>query len=99
MIELLLTLTAIALLDSLSMIPLAVLPMAVALGSSRPWTLALSFVAGIYIAYFLCGIPILVGAEVLIDHFGAYLNRLWNRPNALELGIQILLGVLLVASA
>lgn len=34
-----------------------------------------------------------------MDHFGAYLNRLWNRPNTVELGIQILIGILLILSA
>lgn len=99
MVELLLILTVIALLDSLSMLPLAVLPMTVALGSARPWTLAAAFVAGVYVAYFVCGIPLLVGAEALFDYFGAYFERLWNRPNALELGIQICIGILFMLSA
>lgn len=99
MFELLLILTAIALLDSLSIVPLAVFPMTVALGSTRPWAQSFSFVAGVFAAYFVAGIPLLVGAEALLDHFGAYLNRLWNRPNAVELGVQILIGILLMPSA
>ena len=99
MIELLLILTAVALLDSLSMIPLAVLPLTAALAGARPWSLSLAFVAGVFLAYLLCGIPLLLGAEVFIEHFGAYLNRLWNRPNALELGVQILIGLLLIPAA
>lgn len=99
MIDLLLVLTVIALLDCMSMVPLAVLPMTVALGSSRPLALAGAFIAGIYAAYFACGIPLWLGAEVFIEHFGAYLSRLWNQPNALELVIQIVLGVLLMLSA
>lgn len=81
------------------MIPLVVLPLTVALGSARAWSLSLAFVAGVFLAYLLCGIPLLIGAEALIDHFGAYLNRLWNRPNAVELGVQILIGLLLIPSA
>lgn len=99
MTELVLILIAIAILDSLSMVPLAVLPLTVALGSPRPWTLALSFVGGVFAAYFLCGIPVLIGAEALMEHFGAYFERLWNRPNALELAIQVFIGILLLASA
>lgn len=98
MIALLLILAAIALLDSLSMVPLAVLPMTVALGSDRPWALSGAFVAGIFVAYFGCGIPLLIGAEVFLEHFGAYLNRLWNQPNAFELVVQIVLGGLLMLS-
>jgi len=99
MIALLLILAAIALLDSTSMVPLAVLPLTIALGSPRPFALAGAFVAGIYAAYFVCGIPLLLGAEVFLDYFGAYLKRLWNQPNALELILQIILGVLLILSA
>jgi cytochrome c biogenesis protein CcdA len=99
MFELLFILSAIALLDSLTLLPLAILPLTVALGDKRPWKLALSFVAGVFAAYFLCGIPILVGAEVLLEKFGAYLNRLWNQPNGLELAVQILIGSLFLWSA
>jgi len=99
MITLLLILAAIALLDSMSMVPLAVLPLTVALGSPRPLALAGAFVAGISAAYLVCGIPLLLGAEIFLDYFGAYLKRLWNQPNALELILQIILGALLILSA
>lgn len=98
MTDLIPILTVIALLDSLSMVPLAVLPMTVALGSARPWALSGAFVAGVYAAYFACGIPLMVGAEVFFDIFGAYLSRLWNQPNALELAFQVFLGILLMLS-
>lgn len=99
MMELLLVLGAIALLDSLTMVPLAVLPITMALGSARPWTLALSFVTGIFATYFLCGIPVLLGAEALHDHLSSYLSRLWNQPNSIELCVQILIGLLLMISS
>lgn len=99
MLELVLLLSGVALLDSLSMVPLAVVPLTVALGSARPLTLSLAFVGGVGLAYLVCGIPLLVGAEAFMEHFGAYLIRLWNRPNAMELGIQILIGILLMLSA
>lgn len=99
MMELLLILAGIALVDCMSMVPLAVVPLTVALGSNRPLALAAAFVSGIYAAYFACGILLWMGAEAFMEHFGAYLDRLWNRPNAFELGIQILLGVLLILSA
>lgn len=99
MLELFLILTAIALLDSLSMVPLAVLPMTVALGGPRSLLAAGSFVAGVFATYFVCGIPLLAGLDAFLDSFGDYLNRLWNHPNAIELGIQILIGGLLILSA
>jgi small neutral amino acid transporter SnatA (MarC family) len=99
MLILLLTLAAIALFDSLSMVPLAVIPLTVALGSPRPWAAAWAFVGGIFVAYFLSGVALLVGTDFFLETFGAYLHRLWNEPNALELATQIFLGVLLILSA
>lgn len=98
MTDLIPILTVIALADSLSMVPLAALPMTIALGSDRPWALSGAFVAGVYAAYFACGIPLMVSAEIFFDLFGAYLSRLWNQPNALELAFQIFLGILLMLS-
>lgn len=99
MLTLLIILGVIALLDSLSMVPLAVLPMAVALGGARPFRTAGGFVAGMYVAYFSSGIVLVLGMDALFERFGAYFSRLWNQPNALELGVQVLIGVLLVASS
>ena len=99
MIALFLTLAAIALIDSLSMVPLAVVPMTVALGGKRPLAHASAFVAGIFIPYVLCGGLLLAGTEFLFETFGAYLARLWNQPNVLELSVQIVIGVVLLGSA
>lgn len=89
----------ISIFDSLSMVPLAVIPMTVALGGGRPWASAGAFVGGMYAAYFLCGAVFLMGADFVLEHLGAYLNRLWNQPNALELSLQIAIGLLLIVSA
>lgn len=99
MLVLTVTLAVIALFDSLSMVPLAVIPLTVALGGKRPWTLAGGFVGGISVAYFLAGIALLLGTDFFFKTFGAYLDRLWNQPNAIELTTQILLGLLLMAAA
>jgi cytochrome c biogenesis protein CcdA len=98
MFILLLTLSAIALLDHLSMVPLALAPLAVALGSRRPIVSAGAFLGGIFAAYFVCGVVIMAGAEVLFEQLGPYLNRLWHDPNAYELAAQIFIGLLLMLS-
>ncbi len=99
MIFLLLTLAAIALFDSISMVPLAAIPLTMALGGKRPWASAGAFVGGIYVTYFICGAVLLMGTEFIFENFGAYFDRLWNQPNALELVAQILIGLLLIVSA
>ncbi len=60
--------------------------------------LAGSFVAGVCVVYVCFGLLLLLGAEAFTAHFGAGLARLWNQPQALELVIQILVGLLLLAS-
>ncbi len=99
MTELLLTLLAIALLDSLSMIPIAIVPLAWALCGARPLASALAFISGIYLTYLLCGGLLVLGMGALFKHLGAYFSRLWHQPNALELGVQIALGCLLFLSS
>ncbi len=99
MLELIAILAAIALFDSLSMVPIAVLPLATALGGGRPLLTALAFIAGIFVAYLSFGILLVGGMDMAFDYFGDYLSRLWNEPNALELTVQIAIGALLVISA
>ena len=62
MTPLLLTLSAIALVDHLSMWPLALIPLTVARGSPCPLLSSLAFIAGIFSAYFVCGLVILFTA-------------------------------------
>jgi len=99
MSELLGILAAIALLDSLSMVPIAILPMATALGGQRPLLTSGAFIMGIYAAYFAFGILLVGGMDMVFDYFGDYLSRLWNHPNIFELSVQITIGVLLIFSA
>ena len=71
----------------------------VALGGRRPAALAGAFVVRVYVVYFCCGLLLLLGAEAFTARFGAGLARLWNQPEALELVIQILVGLLLLVSS
>lgn len=99
MLELLGILAAIALLDSLSMVPIAVVPLANALGGRRRLLTAGAFIGGIFVAYFLFGLLLVGGMDLVFEHLGDYFSRLWNHPNSLELAVQILIGLLLMVSA
>lgn len=81
------------------MIPLAVVPLALALGGPRPLFTAANFIAGMFVAYWLAGLILVAGLEVVFDYFGGYFARLWNQPNAIELAMQVLIGLLLIASS
>ena len=56
MTDLLLVLLPIALLDSLSMVPLTVAPLALMLNGGKPITTTTAFLAGIFLAYFFGGV-------------------------------------------
>lgn len=92
-----LLLLSIALLDSLSMLPLAIGPLS--LSQQHALRLAAALVTGIASAYFLVGLAILIGMDALLDAVQPSLERWWRDPNAAELVAQLLIGLLLLAMA
>ncbi len=97
MSTLLLVLAAISLLDSMSMVPLCILPLAAVLGGSRPYLAATGFLAGIFLVYAGSGLVLLIGFDALFDALGPSLSRWWNNPNAPELLLQIVAGGVMLA--
>ena len=99
MVELALILLAIALVDSTSMIPIGIFPLAAILGGRRPVVGALSFVSGIFLVYSLSGVLLLLGFDLIFEIIGPSVSRWWNQPNSAELGLQIIVGILLLVYA
>ncbi len=99
MVELALILLAIALVDSTSMIPIGIFPLAAILGGRRPVVGALSFVSGIFLVYSLSGVLLLLGFDLIFEMIGPSISRWWNQPNSAELGLQIIVGILLLVYA
>jgi cytochrome c biogenesis protein CcdA len=99
MVTLLLILTPVALLDSISMIPLCVAPLAAILGGSRPTLGAVSFSGGIFLVYLGSGFLLLLGLDTLFNALGSGVSRWLNQPNTLELLLQIAVGVVMVGFA
>ena len=97
MLELLLTLTTISLLDSMSAVPIALIPLAIILNSRSPMTGSLSFIAGGFIVYFIFGIFILMGLDTLIDRYAEkFILYMKSEPDCVELVIQILIGFIMI---
>lgn len=99
MVDLALVLFTIALVDSTSMIPIGIVPLAAILGGRRPVIGALSFVAGIFLVYSLSGVLLLLGFDLIFEMIGPSISRWWNQPNSAELGLQIIVGILLLVYA
>jgi len=97
MLELLLTLTTISLLDSMSAVPIALIPLAIILNGRSPVTGALSFISGGFIVYFIFGIFILLGLDSLIDEYAdKFIRYMKSEPDSIELVIQIIIGFLMI---
>jgi cytochrome c biogenesis protein CcdA len=94
--SLLLIIVPIALMDSTSMIPLSVMPLAALLGSRRPLLGAGGFLSGIFIVYLAAGVLLLFGIDALFEAIERPLARWYNQPTELELWLQIVVGAVLV---
>jgi hypothetical protein len=97
MLELLLTLTTISLLDSMSAVPIALIPLAIILNGRSPLAGSLSFISGGFIVYFIFGIFILLGLDTLIDEYAnRFIRYMKSEPDCVELVIQILIGFIMI---
>lgn len=85
-------LAVIGLLDSTSLVPICIIPLAAILGGNRPVVVAASFLAGIFLVYASSGVMLLVGFDLLFDAMGAVISRWWNNPNTPELLLQLVVG-------
>ena len=98
MIDLLAILTPIALIDSLSLIPVAVVPMLLLLGGARPLAGSMAFIAGIVATYLPFGVLLLFGLDGLFDSLAEHFQKWWaSEPDLGELILQILIGLALIA--
>ncbi|MBT8118796.1 MAG: GAP family protein [Gammaproteobacteria bacterium] len=97
MFELLLTLTTISLLDSMSAVPIALVPLAIILNGRTPLTGAISFISGGFIVYFIFGLLILLGLDNLIDKYAEqFISYMKSEPDCVELIIQIIIGFIMI---
>lgn len=97
MTAVLLVIVPIALLDSTSMIPISVAPMAVMLGGQRPVLTTSGFLLGVFATYVAGGVGLLFGVQALLERLAPALERWYYEPNDVELGIQLVLGLVMVA--
>jgi cytochrome c biogenesis protein CcdA len=90
------SLISIALLDSLSFIPLCAVFLVVLLAGPRPAWRSFALLSGVCVTYFAAGALALLGLHRVFDDINAYLVRLWKSPHTLELILQIAIGAVLV---
>jgi Sap-like sulfolipid-1-addressing protein len=96
MLDLLAVLTPIALVDSLSMMPFAIVVLAVLLSGRQPYLTSFSFMAGTVLSYFAAGLLIAFGLGGLIDRASQFItHRFWN-PEAIDYEVSLVIGLALI---
>ena len=98
MTELLFVLAPIALVDSTSMLPLGIPVMVAMLGARGGERSCTAFLAGIFSVYLPFGIVLAVGLDAVLERIQDDVQR-WasTPPGALSLGIQLVIGLALLA--
>jgi len=93
-IDLYLTLAPIALIDSLSVVPIAVVPLLLLLAGKRPLAGSFAFIAGIVLTYLPFGVLLLFGLDALFDSLAGQFSAWWKRePDQGEVVLQIVVGL------
>jgi hypothetical protein len=96
MLDLIVTLTTISLIDSLSMLPFAIVVLAVLLSGRQPYLTATGFLLGIFVSYLASGILIAFGLGETINKVTEVLVHWFKNPNALDYYLSMVVGVLLI---
>jgi cytochrome c biogenesis protein CcdA len=96
MFHLILFIAPIALLDSTSIIPVCLVPLARLLASRRPVLAAGAMVVGVYVTYLVCGVLIYFGLRGVFEGLSAAMHKWWHSPDTGDFVLQIIIGLALV---
>ena len=96
MLELLAVLTPVALIDSASITPLGLVPLATVLAGKRPFRTAFAFLAGLFISYLIMCLLFLFGLSAFLMRMNVWLNYRWNNPEPADFGVQVLVGLVML---
>jgi len=97
MLELVVTLAPVSLLDSLSLLPFAVVVLAALLAGPRPYAASVAFLIGIFASYLAAGVLIAVGLGQVIQRVSKLLVHWFNNPVTLDYVLGMVVGVALIA--
>lgn len=96
MLELLTVLTPIALIDSASVTPLGLVPLATILAGRRPFGAAFALLAGLYVSYLIMCLLFLFGLSAALLRLNAWLSYRWDNPEPADFAVQVLVGLIIL---
>lgn len=94
--ELLPILAPIALIDSTSITPLALVPLATVLAGKRPYVTAFAFILGLFVSYMVMALGFLLGLSAVLMRVNTWASYRWNNPEPADFAFQILVGVIML---
>jgi len=92
-------LTPIALLNSLSFLPTGVAGIAATLGARKPLLTASALIAGKFVPNFAFGLLVAIGLDATFDRLGDLTRDVWQDPDTLIVGLQLIIGASMAAFA
>ncbi len=96
MLQLLAILTPIALIDSSSVTPLSLVPLASMLAGQRPYRTAFAFLGGLFVSYWGMGLAFVFGLSAVFMRLNAWLSHRWHNPEPADFMLEVLLGLVLL---
>jgi hypothetical protein len=96
---LLAVLTPIALLNSLLFLPRGIAGIAAALGARNPILTASALIAGTFVPNFAFGLLIAIGLDTTFDRLEVRARHLWQDPDTLIMGLQLIIGAMMIVFA
>jgi len=94
--ELLPLLIPIALLDSLSITPLGLVPLIGILAGPKRYATALGLLSGLFFSYLIMALAFLFGLSAVLNKVNVWLSYRWNNPAPADFGVEIALGLVLL---
>lgn len=96
MLQLLAILTPIALIDSSSVTPLSLVPLASMLAGQRPYRTAFGFLGGLFVSYWVMALAFVFGLSAVFMRLNAWLSHRWHHPEPADFMLEVLLGLVLL---
>ncbi len=90
-------LVPIALVDSLSVTPLALVPLISILAGPRRYSTALGLLSGLFFSYLIMALAFLFGLSAVLNKVNAWVGHRWHNPEPADFAVEILIGLVLLA--
>ncbi len=86
----------IALVDSLSITPLGLVPLIRILAGPRRYATALGLLSGLFFSYVVMALAFLFGLSAFLAQANAWVGHRWHHPEPVDFAVEIVIGLVLL---